>query len=362
MFSRPSARAAALLLALTGLPLRAQEPRPARLGISSISEPEGVGLTFAWRFAPGDGAGREAPGFDDSHWLSVNPGMAGRELPPGAWPGVGWFRRHLLVEPTMQGRTLALRLAAPGTADVYLDGRLVLATGRGGAPPEVPWDRREACLVRLDGREHLLAVRYVYPAAGAGRPEGFGFLLSMADPMLAGGTVAEQPWMLGLQGAIVAIPLFLAFLHLAFFGFDRRARGNLFYALEMATFAVILLSGYRGSLLATGAQQDLLGEIGQGMPVVAVLFGILLYYSVRTKPYPATWRAFVLAGLGLLSLTYVSRTVAAYGWEVYFLAVIVEVVRLHCCPRTAAFGREGAENGLKRGGEEVIAGSGLGYS
>ncbi len=258
----------------------------------------------------------------------MKPGLAAGELPPGGWPGVGWFRRHLLVEPALQGRTVALRFAAPGAADVYLDGRLVLTAGQGGAPPEMPWERREASLVRLEGHEHLLAVRYVYSGDSRHRAEGIGFLIILADPALARATVAERPWMAGIQGAIVAIPLFLAFLHFAFFGFDPRARGNLFYALEMAACAVILLYGFRGSLFSTGNQRDFLEQVGPGMPIVAILFGILTYYAFLKDPFPRTWRAFVGAGLVLLPLAYVSQAAATYGWELYFLAVTVEIVRL----------------------------------
>lgn len=320
--------AASLLLALAGLPLAAQEPQPARIRVSSISDLDGVGLTFAWRFAPGDGPGWEAPGFDDARWLPVKPGMAAGDLPPGGWPGVGWFRRHFLVEPALQGRTLALRLAARGAADVYLDGRLVLTSGRGGAPPEMPWERREACLLTFEGHRHVLAVRYAYPADRAHRTEGIGFLLSVADPSLARATAAERPWMAGIQGAIVAVPLFLAFLHFAFFGFDPRARGNLFYALEMVAFAVILLAGFRGSLFMTDSQRNLFERISPGMPIVAILFGILTYYAFLKDAFPRTWRAFVGAGLILFPLSYFSQPVAAYGWEVYFLAVTAEIVRL----------------------------------
>jgi len=314
---------------LASLPLAAQEPKPARIRVSSLSQPDGVGLTFAWLFAPGEGTGREAPDLDDAHWLPVKPAMVAGDLPVGVWSDVGWFRRHVLVEPALQGRTLALRFAAPGTADVYVDGRLVLTTGRGGAPPEVPLSRREACLVALRGHRHVFAVRYFYPRDATRRPEGIGFLLTLADPSLTGSSAADRPWMAGIQGAIVAFPLFLAFLHFGFFGFDPRARWNLFYALQMATFAAILLNGFRGSLLATDAQRDLVDRVvGQGASIVAILLGILTYYAIRTNPYPRTWPFFVGAAVVLLPMTYVSEAVQNHGWEVYFIAVVAEMIRL----------------------------------
>jgi hypothetical protein len=326
--SRSLTCAAIFLVVPASRPLAAQEPEPATLSASSFSEPGGVSFTRAWKFAPGDAPGREAPGFDDAHWLPVKPGMAAAELPPGGWPGVGWFRRHLLVEPAIQGRMYALRLAAPGAADVSLDGHLVLSSGTGGAPPEIPWERREASLVALMGNRHVLAVRYVYPGGSTPKGEGIGFRLSLADPALARAAAPERPWVAGVQGAIVAIPLFLAFIHFALFGFDPRARWNLFYALEMVAFSVILLTGYRSDLLPSDARPDLLDRAGQGMSIVAILFGILTYYAVRTSPYPRTWRFFVAASLVLFPLSYVSQAVEAHGWEVYFLAVTLEMIRL----------------------------------
>jgi serine phosphatase RsbU (regulator of sigma subunit) len=321
-------RTVPLLAALAALPLLGQEPLEARIRGSVLTEAEGVGLTRAWRFAPGDAPGRETPDLDDGAWRPVNPALTAGDLPPDAWPGVGWFRRHLLVEPALQGRTLALRLAAPGAADVYLDGKLVLTSGRGGAPPEIPLGRRDACLVALNGHRHVLAVRYVYPRDAVRRAEGIGFVLSVADPLLASATVAERPWVAGIQGAIVALPLFLAFLHFGFFGFDPRARWNLFYALQMAAFAAILFYGFRGSLLTTDAQRSVVERAGQAMSIVAILFGILTYYAVRTNPFPRTWRVFVGAAGVLFPLTYVSQAVRDHGWEVYFIAVAVEMIRM----------------------------------
>ena len=49
--------AAALLLSAIAVPLRAQEPRPARLRASAVAASEGIALSFAWRYAPGDAPG-----------------------------------------------------------------------------------------------------------------------------------------------------------------------------------------------------------------------------------------------------------------------------------------------------------------
>jgi uncharacterized membrane protein (UPF0136 family) len=324
---RAPARAAALLFALA-FTLDAQEPSPASIRSSDLSGPHGVDLTLAWRFAPGDGPGRDSPSLDDAQWRVVTPALTANDLTALGWEGTGWFRRHLKVDPAVQGRTLAIRLAVLGSADVYLDGRFILGTGRDDTPPEIPGERHESTLISFKGSEHVLAVRYVYPASAARRGETIGFRITLAEPALGrGGDGAERPLMIAFQGAFVALPFFLAILHIVFFIFDTRNRGNLFYALEMAVITVLLLGEFRESFF-TFSQQDRFELLVRGAPVAACFFGILTYYAKRTHPYPRSRPAFVAAGLVLFVMAYLFRTADEYGWQGYFLAVLVEVLRL----------------------------------
>ena len=158
MINRNTLCAAAILAALS-LSLPAQEPQPVELLASYISRDSGVDLDFAWRFAPGDGAGLEASQLDDSRWLPVGPLLTDADLPPARWQGVGWFRRHLLIDTTLQGRPVAIRIASAGLANVYLDGRLILSHAQASAAPEIPSLRRDACVVTFEGKQHVLAVR-----------------------------------------------------------------------------------------------------------------------------------------------------------------------------------------------------------
>ena len=165
-------------------------------------------------------------------------------------------------------------------------------------------------------------------------------MIALVQPVLTGGVAAAPSWQAGVQGALVALPLFLAFLHLALFGFDPRARANLFFALEMAAFVVITLRQYRNTLLPNEAQRELIDRLGLSAPVVAIVFGLLTYYAIRTDPFPRTWRAFVGAGLVLLPLTFLSDKVTEYGWIAYFFAVTLEILRLERSERIVR--REGA--------------------
>jgi len=303
----------------TALSLVAQEPRPARLQAPSFEQNDEIAMTYEWRYAPGDEAGREAPAYDDSRWSLVKPMLAP--------PGVGWFRRHLQVSPTVSSKALAMRITAPGAARVYLDGRLVMNIGEQPAPLEIPGTRRDAVLVRLDGRHLLLAVRYVYPLNAPRLKNGIGFTLSLAQQPVVNAP-PRPDIVLTLRGAVLALPIFLALLHIVLFSFDPRAKENLFYAAEMFTFAGILVREYREDLFVTEAQRALFDRLGRGLPVVAILFGALTYYALRTRPWPKSWRLFVAAAIVLLPLPYLTNVNLEYGWMFLFTAFIVDVVRL----------------------------------
>lgn len=338
------------LVVAHAVPLAAQEPQPALIGATSLNDPQGAALTLAWRFAPGDAPGRESPRLDDSHWRLVRPQMIDGDLGPTGWPGVGWFRRHLLIDPSLQQRTLVLRFKSPGAAEVYLDGRLVLSFDRTSGTPEIPSDRRDATMVQMKGSSHLIAVRYVYPLQAPRPAEGIGYELNLAKPgiaeaghswidVLQGNVVQSGSWVLAIQGAILALPIFLALLHLALFAFDPRARENLFYAGEVIAFEAILVHDFGSAFVPSEALRS---EIARGGPAAAILFGTLTFYAVRTKPYPRTWPAFVVAGMAAFAASYLLPNDQQPIWILYFCFMIAEVLRLELRGRTAR--RDAATN------------------
>jgi len=182
--------------------------------------------------------------------------------------------------------------------------------------------------VTFDGKEHVLAVRYEYPKSARPLPAGIGFRLSLASPTVLPGTADQPVWMPVLQGAILALPVFLMLLHLALFAFDRNARENLFYAGEMLAFAVIVVREYRSSIVQGDAELHFIDQFALGVPLVAVTFGLLTYYAVRVNRYPKSWRPFVAAAVILFIACYVVPNASEYIWMAYFFAVIAEVIRL----------------------------------
>jgi serine phosphatase RsbU (regulator of sigma subunit) len=316
-----------------------QEPAPAQLGASVVDSGQGAEFTLAWRFHRGDDPRWADPDAADRAWRIVEPRLPAATLTPEGWTGVGWFRRHLEVAKALWGVPLTMRVAGVGSSEVFLDGKLVarfepMSVGAAlgvTAPPTIVFNGRTA---------HLLAVRYSLPDPSplVARGLDLGFYLTLEEPapvLAARGNAARRG--LAFEDALTVIPLFLGILHLGLFGFYPKARENLFYALYMLAFAVIVYSAAGGlGLLSTAAAQEL-QDLSIIPAVAAILFGLFTYYALRTRPFPRTWVAFVIlapvpVAVGILN----PGQVAGWCWVPYFGLTVVEIVRVEASGKTVA--------------------------
>lgn len=155
----------------------AQEPVPARLSFSQLEAGRGapIALTYAWRFHPGDDRRWSVRAVDDRAWEIVDPQMPEGARPRGGWPGVGWFRRHILVADPNPSRRVLLTIDAPGRASVYLDGTPVVD----GA-------------VDMSPGAHVLAVRYECDCAAARGAIGYRLALDLPEAAEARAATARR--------------------------------------------------------------------------------------------------------------------------------------------------------------------------
>ncbi|HET7027148.1 MAG TPA: glycoside hydrolase family 2 TIM barrel-domain containing protein [Candidatus Limnocylindrales bacterium] len=108
-----------------------------------------------------EAGGRQATAFDDSTWDTVPvPGML--DPPPRAPVGGAWYRRHVDVPATWDGRSVTLKFeAANYVVDVWLNGTY-LGAHEGGATPFA----FDATAALAPGRDNVLAVRVDEPDLG----------------------------------------------------------------------------------------------------------------------------------------------------------------------------------------------------
>lgn len=319
----------------------AQEPQPASLAPAALADAQGTRLIYPWRFRAGDAPDWAAADFDDSDWTPLSPLLPADALPPGGWPGVGWFRRHLRIDERLWGTPLEMTLQAVGTAEVYLDGELLFRADtrdpsgpRGSRPARLgPWPFSFS-----PHRDHVLAVRYVFapPAASAAPPEqGFVLTLRREGGLAAARRTGEV--LVALTGALA----FSALLHLALYLFYRRLPENLFFGLLMLALALLLFRDYALLSFSEGAWPAQLNRLlAPLLPLVATLFALLTYYAVRANPVPRSWRLFAVALVPLApAVAMAPEPFATWTWFSYMALVMAEIVRVERSGRTVE--REG---------------------
>ena len=316
-----------------------QVPSPAEITVGGVASAAfGISFDRPWRFQHGDDPRWADPALDDSSWELVVPQMPPGKLPREGWRGVGWFRRHLLVQGGLWGQPLDMALVTAGVAEVYLDGELLYRTGDFAgpkAPESTPSPRGQWKFAFSARPEHLLAVRYAYPAVRESetRDEGIGFTVSLGK-MDASATIQRVKTVFGV---VITLLMFVALLHLALYFFYPKARVNLFYALWMVSFAIVLWRDFIFGQPTRPPWVESLNRLLSPSVIIAILLGLLTYYASRDRPFPRTWIAFAAtAGLLIPLFFIVPEELTNWLWVLYLAAMLGEVVRVEVRKRTGA--------------------------
>ena len=190
---------------------------------------------------------------------------------------------------------------------------------------------------------HVLAVRYELraeqPVGRAAAERGFRLSLETTDA--AARALAAERRRATLGTAFVALPSFLALLHLALYWSYPKSRENLFYSLSMAAFAGIVVCDLETSRAASGTWRELALRAATPFTLAAIFFVLLTFLAVRTTRLPRTWIGFAVAGLGLAAWSWFDPNplLRSWAWYVYFGAMTVEIFRVGRSAETAP--REG---------------------
>ncbi|MCK6562062.1 SpoIIE family protein phosphatase [candidate division KSB1 bacterium] len=296
-----------------------------------------------WRYHPGDSAVWADPACDDRSWEVTFPRLTSAQKPESGWPGVGWFRLHVEVDSSLWAVPLAFAIRQTGASEVYLNGKRLFHQGRVGRSRETERteiERNPRVIAWAAQKEQVLAVRYSNFSTAAfnqlGVDAGFACLIWEDVNARVAARTQDVRTLTIYQMVFSVVPIVLALLHLFLYLFDVRARVNLYFAICMFCWAVIVFEDLHFFFIASVWQMLGFESVSLLVTGPAIVFGLLTAYaSVYHRP-PRQIAFFIIAGVlvtiwGWLSLWGVVATslrtfqIILY---VYLALAALEVLRI----------------------------------
>ncbi len=149
--------------------------------VPSIGEAQNL-LQYDWKFKTGDDPVWATPGFDDSHWETIEAGVDWENQGHPNYDGFAWYRQTVVIPSHMKKEAeemggLVLYLGSIDDADLtYLNGEFLGQSGQ--MPPEyvTAYSVLRAYKIRVDqvlwDQENTIAVRVFDGGGGGGIVQG----------------------------------------------------------------------------------------------------------------------------------------------------------------------------------------------
>jgi two-component system NtrC family sensor kinase len=273
-------------------------------------------LLSGWKFKAGDDPNRAKSDFDDSKWKAVDPGQDITHFFELKNAGIAWIRVHVLVDSSLAGKTLAMRIAQYTASEIYLNGKLVATHGNVSSDPSKVkgyLTSKEPFVIKLvPGRDNVIAVRLAYQP-------GLTYISSLFEPIPAFALyVNDYPSALAnyhayldnLKNFIMIFGLFggailIVFcIHLVYFLFDRRKKVNLYYALFCASICFQTLPNETWGVQRFGTLSvQMWMAYGEGLFfVIGMVFLLLTVYALFN--YPRRQILLLLSFIGTCTAVY----------------------------------------------------------
>ena len=270
-----------------------------------------IDLGMKWALHAGDDPAYAQPGFDDSHWMVVDPAQSLKTYFPNTNPRVVWYRLHVKVAPNQSG--LALEEWNLGSAfEIYVNGEKLISAG--SVVPYVPYtfDGRLlkpipqaaiasgslliAMRVRISSTDWINAFPGFYP---------YNLSLGQADAL------SDHLWLAVIGDRTLdwfnrAAGLGLGIVALALFGGQRRQREYLWI------FFLFLSEALQEPLSAYRIFHDIPAQwsyLSYPFQAAGVIFGALMYFALLRIPMRLWFRILLaLTVLGMLIATIQNAT------------------------------------------------------
>ncbi len=285
------------------------------------AEGRGIPLSGKWKFKLGDSPIWISSTLADSTWGDLDPG---KPLPDSllasistieasGHPAIGWLRIHLIVDPTLIGKPLALSLTPNGAAELFINGEKFGSYGDLDAPGRKAFIRSPtaASPVVFNAADPVVAVRFHLGSAASIRHwvadrSLFKATILPASAVNSQSTRARKQaaLMIGVFGVFAALGL----LHLVLYLLLRHPAGNLYYAAFSLLFALYPLLTYIANGTDSVRSSLLLERLATSAAAISFLALLAFLYSTFYHRLPR-----LLGGLAALTLVWVGAAFLPTG-------------------------------------------------
>ncbi len=274
-----------------------------------------IRLNMPWRYHTGDSAIWASKYFDDSKWDTVKTRLQVNDSLLNDWKGIGWFRKYIKIDSSLQNKTIGLIFTQDGASEIYLNGDLVHAFGKVDSTiegEEIYNPYGAPVILRLDENLiYTLAIRYSnirsvkdfnwyrkwYVTAG---------FESRIGPMFKTirSRVMNEAINMVINIGIAAIFISLSLLYLLLFIFYARRKENLYYFLFTLSIAVTFSSSMIPRFFADDYFQRTFWSILSGISIVSIFWSYLgfLYSIFYDKVKKLFWIASAFFLIALVTI------------------------------------------------------------
>ena len=269
-----------------------------------------VELLEGWKYKIGDDTSWSGSNYDDSGWKKINPALNKEDFEKLNWTGNIWFRNEIQVDSSLWNIVFGLNFYCTGAAEVYLNGRLLYkygVVGNSKETEEIYLDRNPRHLLFDREEIQILAVRYSNHSAEklAEHNIQVGFNAMLGDnEVFVYNRINFVRELSVSQMAFGSFILAFAIMHLLLFIFYPVAKENLFYAISMLSFAVVIYTSVQNNFNNSILLSITLSTINSVSVQLSLLFGLLTVYASSYNKIPKRYIYFVI-----LSALFVIQTI-----------------------------------------------------
>jgi len=312
-----------------------QQQQVTYLSADSLKKHQSIWLTNNWKFHSGDNHKWANPTYDDRSWKVVSTGLRQNEIAEVGWQGIGWFRRHLVVDSTLWHLPLAIDIEQAGKTEIFLDGKLIYKSGPTNSLVKkifyTPNQNNYTIFSFTNKPAHVISVRYTNVSdqtfIDAGFPAGFFIRIGFPENYIKN-NLDNTTENLSYQMFFIALILAFGILHLILYLYSPGLKSNLYYAIYLFLSAAGTFFDYQHFFDSTISDELFFIRIHRAtIPFVNIFLLRFIYALFRSKLPRQFW--IFSTGFIFFGILAVVRPVENFTYLILFnFFLIMEILRV----------------------------------